>query len=161
MASIFILALSGCEKFLQENDPPPIKYPESYEAEISFGEFLGRADIICESAECFSLEFTAPETVAGFKASLEAGVCRYDIFGVATEHKEGETPSDDAATLIFSCVKALTKGEYTSLRLFENGWVYEGSAAGKMFIAKQNAETGRLTQIEFPQVNLVVLLQTI
>lgn len=102
------------------------------------------------------MTFSKPESLKQLVITLENSVYRYEILGIASEHKSGDMPEGNLASLIFSVLGNLYAKSFSVTEYKDGIWHYEGIAEGSFFILEQNNESGKLTKIQMPQRNLIV-----
>ncbi len=153
---LFCFVLSGCEFSFKTPEPPVISFPQSYKTLVSFGELEAECEITCSSAASYKMTFSKPESLKQLVITLENSVYRYEILGIASEHKSGDMPEGNLASLIFSVLGNLYAKSFSVTEYKDGIWHYEGIAEGSFFILEQNNESGKLTKIQMPQRNLIV-----
>ena len=155
---ILPLILSSCEKIpiLTPLETPPPRYPASYNAEITVGDFTCSAKIEWESTETFLMTFTAPETISDLTVRLENSVYTYETGGIQAPHPSANLPADAIPNLIFSALREFLKSNYQTSELTENTWRYGGISNATPFYITQNSQTENLISLKIPQKELTV-----
>jgi len=149
---VVLLTLAACGP----STPPPAPAEFTAEAHIIFGESKFTALVTQARPGTLSVEFTAPEELAGLRLALQGSTATLFYGELQTELTA--LPASNFVALLGGVLLALAQQTPAGLsRLRGGGWTLAGTANGLHYQATISPD-GTLTEVSAPSANLKITL---